>query len=435
MVQSVDNSFVRPNYSAVKINIKNPELNTNEVSNIAQDDANGNYNAVNIEIDHPTVKSEPKKIYDYPTAKAPLTYEQAQLGKVALPEGFHVAYQTTNVILPKIENEVELADKEKEVEDVEAEEVPVEDSDESVEDESEVKDVEVPAPKYTTIEAEKGDAGVKNLAAIDSKEDVKTDEVEEDDEVEEEASVEKDDAKEVVEKKPIEIVPGEEIKPDVDISLVVSNLTNKDFDVQAQQMEEIARVSLDNSENAVPYIVRDVFANLIDIAKKDSSELAAPTDAQIAARKKMIANYLTMEVARAANKPAQPPYQLTEAEINLANEISPMEQAERNKEYALYTIAILDKVYTDEVEKQTGNIVPMTDIPGTSAIVDALRYNPNSGVKVAAIDALRHIQRPEYKEELTTLYTLAQADTNRQVAETAARALQSLNEVSAEQKA
>ena len=77
----------------------------------------------------------------------------------------------------------------------------------------------------------------------------------------------------------------------------------------------------------------------------------------------------------------------------------------------------------------------MTDIPGTSAIVDALRYNPNSGVKVAAIDALRHIQRPEYKEELTTLYTLAQADTNRQVAETAARALQSLNEVSAEQKA
>ena len=435
MVQSVDNSFVRPNYSAVKINIKNPELNTNEVSNIAQDDANGNYNAVNIEIDHPTVKSEPKKIYDYPTAKAPLTYEQAQLGKVALPEGFHVAYQTTNVILPKIENEVELADKEKEVEDVEAEEVPVEDSDESVEDESEVKDVEVPAPKYTTIEAEKGDAGVKNLAAIDSKDEVKTDEVEEDDEVEEEASVEKDDAKEVVEKKPIEIVPGEEIKPDVDISLVVSNLTNKDFDVQAQQMEEIARVSLDNSENAVPYIVRDVFANLIDIAKKDSSELAAPTDAQIAARKKMIANYLTMEVARAANKPAQPPYQLTEAEINLANEISPMEQAERNKEYALYTIAILDKVYTDEVEKQTGNIVPMTDIPGTSAIVDALRYNPNSGVKVAAIDALRHIQRPEYKEELTTLYTLAQADTNRQVAETAARALQSLNEVSAEQKA
>ena len=61
-------------------------------------------------------------------------------------------------------------------------------------------------------------------------------------------------------------------------------------------------------------------------------------------------------------------------------------------------MAILAKIYTDEVEKQTGNIVPMTDVPGTSAIVDSLRYNPNSGVKIAAIDALRHINRPEYKD-------------------------------------
>ena len=48
-------------------------------------------------------------------------------------------------------------------------------------------------------------------------------------------------------------------------------------------------------------------------------------------------------------------------------------------------MAILAKVYTDEVEKETGNIVPMTDIPGTSAMVDALRYNPNAGVKKAGI--------------------------------------------------
>ena len=30
--------------------------------------------------------------------------------------------------------------------------------------------------------------------------------------------------------------------PDVDIPLVISNLTNADYDVQAQQMEEIARI-------------------------------------------------------------------------------------------------------------------------------------------------------------------------------------------------
>ena len=69
----------------------------------------------------------------------------------------------------------------------------------------------------------------------------------------------------------------------------------------------------------------------------------------------------------------------------------------------------------------------MTDIPGTSAMVDALRYSPNAGVKIAAIDALRHIQRPEYKEEMTTLFTLAQADSNPDVAYSAHRALERIN--------
>ena len=194
-----------------------------------------------------------------------------------------------------------------------------------------------------------------------------------------------------------------------------------------QKMEEIARISLDNPENAVPYIVREVFSSLIDITKKDTANLAAPTDEQVQARKKLISNFIVMENAKQGQGQVKLPYQLTEKDFALANELSPMEQAERNKEYALYTISILAKIYTDEVEKQTGNIVPLTDLPGSAAIVDALRFNPNSGVKIAAIDALRHIQRPEYKEELTTLYTLAQADSNPQVSMAAERALNRSN--------
>ena len=227
-------------------------------------------------------------------------------------------------------------------------------------------------------------------------------------------------------KKP-EIIPGEEIKPDIDIPLIVSNLSSEDFDTQAQQMEEIARIALDNPDNAVPYIVRDVFSSLIEITKKDSAELPAPTEEQIKARKKVIANYVSIENGKANNQPIKLPYSMSEKEVALADTISPMEQAERNKEYALYTMAILAKIYTDEVEKQTGNIVPMTDIPGTSAIVDSLRYNPNSGVKIASIDALRHIYKPEYKEEMSTLFTLAQADTNPEVAIAATRALDRIN--------
>ena len=242
--------------------------------------------------------------------------------------------------------------------------------------------------------------------------------------------------RENVENKKPEIIPGEDITPDVDIPLVISNLANDDYDIQAQQMEEIARIAFEDPQKAIPYIVRDVFSSLINISKKDTTNLKAPTQAQIDARKKLITNFLILENSKQQNflilenskqqnlKDVKLPYKITDEDFALANNLSQMEMAERNKEYALYTIAILAKIYTDEVEKQTGNVVPFTDLPGSAAIVDDLRYSPNAGVKIVAIDALRHIQRKEYAEELYTLYSLAQADPNPQVAMSAARALQ-----------
>lgn len=470
MVQSIDNGFNRANYSAVKININKPEVFANGANNQNPTITNPMYvngnnvdlNAVNINIDNPTVHAESvQPIYDYPQAQMPVTYDMAQINQIPLPQGFNLAYHTTNVILPKMENELEVEGKDFE---------PVNDL--KTPDEQKIETPNVPEPNYTTTEAEKGvnikaedtvpagensekteNAGAEEV--IPTSDEVKEDAPENDvdvedvpeeveetenaEEAEEAPAVAEDDTKNAdkinddvkvmdsevkeIEKKKPEIIPGEEIKPDVDIPLVISNLTNADYDVQAQQMEEIARISMDNPENAVPYIVRDVFATLIDITKADTSELASPTEAQVQARKKVIANYLVMENAK-GDKNVKLPYELSDAEIELANQISPMEQAERNKEYAMYTMSVLAKIYTDEVEKQTGNIVPMTDLPGTSAIVDALRYNPNPEVKLAAIDALSHIERPEYKDELTTLFTLAQTDTNPLVAMAATRAIE-----------
>ena len=506
MVQSIDNGFNRANYSAVKININKPEVFANGANNqnsvitnpINVNGNNADLNAVNINIDNPTVHAEPvQPIYDYPQAQMPMTYDMAQINQIPLPQGFNLAYHTTNVILPKMENELEVEGKDFE---------PVNDL--KTPDEQKIETPNVPEPNYTTTEAEKGvnagaeetlptsenvEKGVKvgveetlpasenvekgvNVGAeetLPASENVEkgvnagaeetlptSDEVKEEapendvdvedapeevketdnaEEAKEAPAVAEDDTKNAdkinddvkvmdsevkeIEKKKPEIIPGEEIKPDVDIPLVISNLTNADYDVQAQQMEEIARISMDNPENAVPYIVRDVFATLVDITKADTSELASPTEAQVQVRKKVIANYLVMENAK-GDKNVKLPYELSDAEIELANQISPMEQAERNKEYAMYTMSVLAKIYTDEVEKQTGNIVPMTDLPGTSAIVDALRYNPNPEVKLAAIDALSHIERPEYKDELTTLFTLAQTDTNPLVAMAATRAIE-----------
>lgn len=433
MVQAMDNSINRPIYNAVKINISKPAVNKGETDSISDD--NGIYNAVDINIDKPRVNQIPKSvyeqaakaIYDYPYATSPVTYDMAQVNQIPMPQGFHMAYQTTNVILPNIENNLN-------IDDVEEVEIETDDNDTPININAEkVEAPDVPAPNYTTVEAEKAEVELEDIDETEESEEVPEeisipDEEDEvvDDNIENDVEIMEAETAEIKNIKRPEIIPGEDILPDVDIPLVVSNLTNPDFDVQAAQMEEIARLSMNNPEDAVSYIVRDVFTSLIDITKKDTANLATPTEEQIEARKKIIANVLTLENSNPQGE-VKLPFKLSEKEIALANEISPMEQAERNKEYALYTIAILAKVYTDEIEKHTGNIVPMTDIPGVSDTVDALRYNPNAGVKIAAIDALRHISRPEYKEELTTVFTLAQADTNPQVALSAQRAIENLN--------
>ena len=366
MVQPIDLNLMamKPVYNAVNIKIRKPEVNANS----GQDNGmscitdNGIYNAVKIDIDKPAINKEPKKIYDYPQAQGVVTYDMAGLRPVEIPA---IEYHSATLVLPE-----------------ETKEEPV-----------------VPAPNYTTLEAE------KELAASENAGEKKNNNV-----AFHGLSFKANDDTEI--KRP-EIVPGVEIKPEVNIADVVAKLSDSDLDAQAIQMEEIARKALENKDNAIPYIVKDVFNNLIDITRKDSTKLEAPTEEQMAARQKLIANFITIQQNPQIK---DVPFKLSEEEIALATKITPMEQAERNKEYALYTIAVLAKIYVDEIQKETGNVVPMTDVPGMSAIVSSLRNSQNSGVKIAALDALRYQQRDEYKEELSTLYSIEQNDKNPQVA-------------------
>ena len=356
MVQSI-NSFSKPTYNAVKINIKEPAINQNNNSSTIND--NGNYNAVDINIDNPSINpikpENPKDkvlIYDYPQNNEMIPFDLI---------GFNYGLVEVNKNNENDTNNNEIIDAEVvEVEDVSNE---IDDSKKKIINEN------------------------------------------------------------ITFKQKPEIVPGEEIKPAVDLGVVLSNLNNENMDVQAQQMEEIARVALENPKDGIPYLVTDLFSSLVDIAEKDSSKLNPPTEKQIDARKKVIANFVAIQNSQNQNN-IKLPFNLTPEEIAIADEISPMEQAERNKEYALYTMAILSKIYVDEVKNDTGNVIPITDLPGVSTMIEALRFNQNAGVKIAAIDSLNYIQRPEYKEELKTLFTLAQKDSNPLVANSATNALE-----------
>lgn len=210
----------------------------------------------------------------------------------------------------------------------------------------------------------------------------------------------------------VEVKEPVEVKPQVDLNGFLAKLANPDYEVQANVMEEIANMVKEEPQKATELLDAKVFDNLINIMNADSSKLAGPTSEQIAARQKLMSGE-----------------QISDADKNLATTITPMEQAERNKSYAMFTSAILQKLYADEVNKLTGSSVPMTELPAAIQIVEQLKDNPNPMVRTSAIEALSYIQKPEYKQDLTTLFNIAKNDQDKNVAEAANAALEKLNQV------
>lgn len=209
-----------------------------------------------------------------------------------------------------------------------------------------------------------------------------------------------------------EIVPSEPVAPQVDINAFISKLTNPDYEVQASGMEEIANMVKTSPEKATELVDTKVFDALTNIINADTSKLEGPTQEQLAAREKFMSGK-----------------EVTDAEKELANKLSPKEQAERNKSYALFTSAIMQKLYGDEVKRLSNTTVPLTELPGVITVVDNLKDNPNPMVRASAIEALSYIQNPEYKKDLTTVFTVAQNDQDPGVAESAKMALDRLNQV------
>ena len=365
MVQGIEKVLDKPVYSAVNIRINKPEVNPRENGNMTVTNDNGIYNAVKIDIDRPAINAESKKVYDYPESKEVVTYNNANIQPVALPEGFPAgnAYKAN-------------------AEDVVAEEVPAEEA-------------TVPEANYTTVEQEKAEEPSKEGDV---------------------AFHGADNAK----KKP-EIVPSEEIKPEVNISETVALLSGNDYDKQAVEIAKIAYLSETNPEAAKSYIVRDVFNGLIDVVKKDSSKLQGPSEKQNEIRQKIVADII------AAQRKQPIPYQISKEEQELATKLAPMEMAERNKEYALIAISSLAKNYINQIQKETGNVVPFTDIPGVSDMVDTLRYSKNPDLRIAAVESLVNIYKPEYKDEMTAILQLAQKDKHPIVARIATASIQRLS--------
>jgi len=208
----------------------------------------------------------------------------------------------------------------------------------------------------------------------------------------------------------VEVQKPEELKPQVDINAFIAELTNPDFEKQANAMENIAMMVNKEPQKATELLDERVIKSLTDILSTDSKDLVGPTKEQMEARQKIMSGK-----------------EVSDSEKELANTMTPKEQAERNKSYALFTMAIMQKLFGDEVEKLSGQVVPITELPGAVTVVEQLKSNPNPMVRASAIESLSYIERPEYKNDLNTIFTIAKNDQDKNVQETATAALAKLN--------
>lgn len=218
------------------------------------------------------------------------------------------------------------------------------------------------------------------------------------------------------EAQPVEVVEPTPVAPQIDLNDFITKLTNPDYEIQAAAMENIASMVKDDPQKATELLDSRIVEALTNIITADTSAVPGATPEQEAARQKLFNN--------------QP---ISEEEKAIATKIAPKELAERNKSYAIYTAAIMQKLFGEEVQKLTNSTVPLTELPGAVTVVEQLKNNPNPIVRTSAIEALSYIQNPSYKKDLETLFTIAQQDQNTEVQDAAKAALEKLNKMEEEQ--
>ena len=102
--------------------------------------------------------------------------------------------------------------------------------------------------------------------------------------------------------------------------------------------------------------------------------------------------------------------QLTPEENALSEQLSPRDKANKNRIFALYTLAMIQKLQRDElnqyIEMQKANgekpIAPLSlnDLVGFNEVVNVINNDSRPEVKVAAIQALQYVAEPQDKENV-----------------------------------
>ncbi|MCR4880916.1 MAG: hypothetical protein K6A44_03075 [bacterium] len=168
----------------------------------------------------------------------------------------------------------------------------------------------------------------------------------------------------------------------VDVNTLISSLSSNNPDEQTAAIQKMAEIAQTDPVAARALLNEQTFGQLVNVINADTSKLQGPT-----------------------GKPDP-------------KNLSPLEKAEINKQFAVYTLAILQKNFRDEINKEMkkNNLpdIAINDLPYIKeGIVNNLKDNPNPTIREACLSALNYVGRPEDKEVLRVLYDIsAKHDSN-----------------------
>ena len=183
-------------------------------------------------------------------------------------------------------------------------------------------------------------------------------------------------------------------QPGSDVNKLVQDLGSNDLEAQFNAINKIAETAQTQSPDAANLLAVDTFKGLASVVNKDTTTLEAPTQEQ--------------------------PH------------TGILQVAEMNKQYALYTLAILQNSYRDAVnqELQAQGMQPakINELPEINLVIDTIKNNPNALIREAGISALSYVVRPEDKDVAKTVFTLATQDSDENVKKAATDALAKIGE-------
>lgn len=193
----------------------------------------------------------------------------------------------------------------------------------------------------------------------------------------------------------------------VDVPAFTQRIKSDDLADAGKAIEEVADIA--QTRPAPELLDTDLMEALLGVIGKDSSTLEGPTEKQKELRQQVLEGK-----------------QLSEADMAEANKITPLEMAERNKQYALFTTAILQNQLIDEFKK-TNNMTPdIKDLPGMEQIVSTIKDNPNPMLRASGLAALAYNARPEYKPVMKEIFELSKQDADENVQKVADEGLAKL---------